>query len=411
MSDGNKQRSPQGLKEQRARRQRVNRIKTGILLFIAIWMSVCMVLNIYLMVRVSSLQSQIEILAEKMVASTQLPESQETMDTIESEKTQEESIDTDEAIIENSEDTETTEEASLVQPNTAIRERLELEDNLRSPEDPMTVYLTFDDGPSENTPEILEILKAHNVKVTFFVTGKEEEELKGWYERIVADGHTLGMHSYSHKYSTIYESVDAFAADFEALRDYVKELTGVDCKYYRFPGGSSNTVSKNYCEGIMTNAVEYFSSTDFVYFDWNVDSQDAGGTTTPDGVFENVTSSIKPSRNNIVLMHGHVTRFGSPLSPTDCYNLCDEKYKKIIAFNKKGRFSLLQRKADSNTEEAKKFFKYGIFFEKPPILTKNPLKKWLVKTFANSQKLYENWIKYFVEKPNINFKYFSTMFK
>ena len=116
-------------------------------------------------------------------------------------------------------------------------------------------------------------------------------------------------------------------------------------------------------------------------------------------------------KDNIVLMHGHVTRFGSPLSPTDCYNLCDEKYKKIIAFNKKGRFSLLQRKADSNTEEAKKFFKYGIFFEKPPILTKNPLKKWLVKTFANSQKLYENWIKYFVEKPNINFKYFSTMFK
>ncbi|MBO5247605.1 MAG: polysaccharide deacetylase [Eubacterium sp.] len=300
MSDGNKQRSPQGLKEQRARRQRVNRIKTGILLFIAIWMSVCMVLNIYLMVRVSSLQSQIEILAEKMVASTQLPESQETMDTIESEKTQEESIDTDEAIIENSEDTETTEEASLVQPNTAIRERLELEDNLRSPEDPMTVYLTFDDGPSENTPEILEILKAHNVKATFFVTGKEEEELKGWYEQIVADGHTLGMHSYSHKYSTIYESVDAFAADFEALRDYVKELTGVDCKYYRFPGGSSNQVSN----ADMNEFIDYLGEQGMTYYDWNVVCGDATSQIyTADELVDNVMKDVVKYKYSVVLMH------------------------------------------------------------------------------------------------------------
>ena len=116
-------------------------------------------------------------------------------------------------------------------------------------------------------------------------------------------------------------------------------------------------------------------------------------------------------KSKITLIHGHVTRFASPLSSTDCYNLCDEKYEKIIAINKKGRFSLLKRKPDSNTEEAKKFFKYRVFLEEPSILPKNPLKKWLVKTFVNNQKLYEDWIKHFVEKPNINFRYFSTMFK
>lgn len=116
-------------------------------------------------------------------------------------------------------------------------------------------------------------------------------------------------------------------------------------------------------------------------------------------------------KNNIALMHGHVTRFGSPLSSIDCYHLCEEKYKKIIAFNIRGRFSLLKRNANSNIEEAQKFFKYGIFFTESPLLPLNPLKKWFIKTFTNNKKLYENWIKHFVEKPNINFRYYSTMFK
>jgi len=116
-------------------------------------------------------------------------------------------------------------------------------------------------------------------------------------------------------------------------------------------------------------------------------------------------------KENIVLLHGHVTRLGAPLSQADCYNLCDVKYEKIIAFNKKGRYSLLQRKPDSNTEEAKRFFKYGIYLQEPDFLPKNPIKKWFITTFINNEKLYEKWIKHFVEKPDMNFRYFSTMFK
>jgi len=119
----------------------------------------------------------------------------------------------------------------------------------------------------------------------------------------------------------------------------------------------------------------------------------------------------KNEKNNITLMHGHVTKKGSPLSRADCYHLCCEKYDKIIAFNKKGRFSLLQRKSNSDTEKARKFFNVGILFQESPLLPKNPLIKWLIINFGNNQKLYENWIKSFFKNPNINFRYISTMFK
>lgn len=85
--------------------------------------------------------------------------------------------------------------------------------------------------------------------------------------------------------------------------------------------------------------------------------------------------------------------------------------KKSLLSIKKGDFQFFKKKHNSNIEEAKKFFKYGIIFEESPLLPKNPLKKWFVKTFMNNKKIYEDWIKYFTEKPNINFKYFSTMFK
>ncbi len=168
-----------------------------------------------------------------------------------------------------------------------------------------TIYLTFDDGPSlKITPQILDILKENNIKATFFIVdyqvGSEREQL---VIRAFNEGHTIGLHGSSHTYSKIYSSLEALIENFETLQEKVYNSTGYHSNIIRFPGGSSNTVSKHYCEGIMTEAVEYFSSNDFVYFDWNVDSQDAGGTTTAGGVFENVTSSIIPGRNNIVLMH------------------------------------------------------------------------------------------------------------
>ena len=290
MSNANTtQNTPQGLKEQRARRQRINRIKTGIILFIVIWMTLCMLMNIYLMIRVSSLQNQIGILAEKMIESTQMkvnassPETKGDYVTYDNEAPVEES---------SAEDSPTT--------TDSIRDCLALEDNLRREDDPMTVYLTFDDGPSENTPEILEILKKHDVKATFFVTGKEGDEAKQWYEQIVADGHTLAMHSYSHKYSTIYESVDSFSADFTMLHDFLLNTTGVDCRFYRFPGGSSNQVSNT----DMNEFIDFLGEQGMTYYDWNVVCGDATSQIyTADELVQNVMTDVVKYKYSVVLMH------------------------------------------------------------------------------------------------------------
>lgn len=168
-----------------------------------------------------------------------------------------------------------------------------------------TIYLTFDDGPSLSiTPQILDILKSNNISATFFIVdyecGSEREEL---VKRAFNEGHTIALHGTSHQYSEIYSSLEALINNFETLQEKVFTSTGYRSYIIRFPGGSSNTVSKRYCTGIMTDAVEYFSTTDFVYFDWNVDSQDAGGAYSKEEIFENVTSTIKPNRSNIVLMH------------------------------------------------------------------------------------------------------------
>jgi len=96
------------------------------------------------------------------------------------------------------------------------------------------VYLTFDDGPSIYTDEILDILKEYHVKATFFVVGKEDAASQKAIRRIVAEGHTLGMHSYSHKYSELYASREAFQEDFEKERDYLETLTGSKIAFYRF---------------------------------------------------------------------------------------------------------------------------------------------------------------------------------
>lgn len=168
-----------------------------------------------------------------------------------------------------------------------------------------TIYLSFDDGPSlECTPQILDILKNHNIKATFFILdyqyGSKKEEI---IMRAFEEGHTIGLHGTSHLYSEIYTSLDTLIKNFETLQEKVYNSLGYNPIFIRFPGGSSNTVSKNYCTGIMTEASAYFQETDFVYFDWNVDSQDAGGAFSAEEVFQNVTSSIKPDRNNVVLMH------------------------------------------------------------------------------------------------------------
>ena len=162
------------------------------------------------------------------------------------------------------------------------------------------VYLTFDDGPSIYTNDILDILDSYNVKATFFVVGKEGTNAEEALQRIVDEGHTLGMHSYSHKYKELYESMDSFTQDFARIRDYIYQATGEESVCYRFPGGSSNTVS----EIDMHDFIDYLDSQGVEYYDWNVSSGDGGSMKlSTDTLLENCTRDIDTRDTSIILLH------------------------------------------------------------------------------------------------------------
>ena len=169
-----------------------------------------------------------------------------------------------------------------------------------SSEEVRKVYLTFDDGPSCYTDEILNILKQYDVKATFFVIGKTDEESLAAYQRIVDEGHTLGMHSYSHKYQEIYQSVESYAGDLSKLQEFLYDTTGVWSRYTRFPGGSSNQVSSV----DMTELIVYLKEQGIQYFDWNISSGDAvAETLSVQTIVDNVMRDVTKHDTVIVLMH------------------------------------------------------------------------------------------------------------
>lgn len=163
------------------------------------------------------------------------------------------------------------------------------------------IFLTFDDGPSEHTEKLLDILKKHETKATFFVTGRGEDAV---IKREYDEGHTVALHTWSHDYSIIYRSVDSFFSDLALVAERVKRITGNDAKIIRFPGGASNLVSTKYDNGIkiMSFLTQEVIKRGYAYFDWNIDSNDAGNIDSADIVYENVTSHLK-NGTNIVLQH------------------------------------------------------------------------------------------------------------
>ena len=162
------------------------------------------------------------------------------------------------------------------------------------------IYLTFDDGPSGNfTAKVLNLLAKYGAKATFFVTCNGSDDL---IKREYDEGHTIGLHTWSHKYS-IYSSVDTYFDDLNKIDQRVYNITGVHSKFVRFPGGSSNTVSKKYCQGIMTTLANELESKGYQYWDWNISSGDAGDTTDPNKIYKNVINRVKPNTTNVVLMH------------------------------------------------------------------------------------------------------------
>ncbi len=167
--------------------------------------------------------------------------------------------------------------------------------------DGKVIYLTFDDGPGIHTERLLSILGSYNVKATFFVTN--QPKYNSYIGQAYREGHTVAIHTNTHKYSQIYTGVDAYFQDLEAVQAIIREQTGTETMLLRFPGGSSNTVSKKYCKGIMTQLTKLVEERGFRYFDWNVDSNDAGGAKTADEVYQNVISGIRKKKNAVVLQH------------------------------------------------------------------------------------------------------------
>ena len=165
---------------------------------------------------------------------------------------------------------------------------------------PKTMYLTFDDGPSEETTgKILDILKERDIKATFFVVGENVRRYPDMARRIVEEGHTIGIHCNCHVYDEIYASVDSYLEDFQAAYDAVYETTGVEVKLFRFPGGSINAYNKEVCEDI----IQEMTQRGYIYFDWNGSLEDAVKKSTPEKLLQNARESTLGRKKIVMLAH------------------------------------------------------------------------------------------------------------
>lgn len=254
------------LARQREKRQRVNKMKRNIVIFLFGFIIITILALVFLLVSVFSLSAKVKELESSAITS----EESETHD---------------------------SEAGDLDAEKLYTVDNL---DNLAEAGDIPRVYLTFDDGPSDNTDAILDILDDYNIKATFFVVGKDVDTYGDAYKRIVDDGHTIGMHSYSHNYSDIYSSQKAFESDFNEIHDLIYDVTGVDSKYYRFPGGSSNKLSNIG----MYPFISFLNEEGVTYFDWNVSSGDATSAAfTSAELVDNVMTDVVKYKTSVVLLH------------------------------------------------------------------------------------------------------------
>ncbi len=169
---------------------------------------------------------------------------------------------------------------------------------------PKTMYLTFDDGPSEEyTDMVLDVLKEKNIKATFFVIGEYVRKYPETAKRIAEEGHTIGIHCDVHDYQKLYESVDSYIEDFEKAYDTVYEITGVQAQLFRFPGGSVNAYNK----AVYQDIIKEMEERGFVYYDWNASLGDAAKhTVTSEELIGNAVSTARGRREVVMLAHDRV---------------------------------------------------------------------------------------------------------
>lgn len=254
----NNSNNKKNLKNTRDKRKRVNRIKYGIIITVTVSILVAIISVICLIVAVVKLNSRVDKIEEGSSTKT------------------------------------ASNDISNVNANA--------QSNVIAPDgtDKTNVYLTFDDGPSDNTDSILDTLSRYNVKATFFLVAKEDQASKDKIKRIVNEGHSVGVHSYSHKYSDIYSSLDAFKNDVSSMVNYLEPIIGYKPKLYRFPGGSSNKVTNV----DIQDCISYVNSQGMKYYDWNVSSGDAvSNAYTADELVENVMKDVLKYKTSVVLLH------------------------------------------------------------------------------------------------------------
>lgn len=267
-------------KDSNYRRKRINRLKKIIIGTIVGWMAISLVAISVLIYHNVSLNSSIESLNKKLITSSK--ETAKLYDNLNS-KIEDESA-----------------EISIEDESDISLSYASLSGNEPDEITAKQVYLTFDDGPSDNTGAILDVLKEYGVKATFFVVGKTDDYSLGMYKRIVDEGHTIGLHSYTHRYNQIYDSVDSFNSDIEKLSKLIQSTTGVKPNFMRFPGGSSNQVSNVNMKELAT----YMTEQGYIYFDWNVVSGDASSKAyTAEYLRDNVLNGIDNYQTSVVLFH------------------------------------------------------------------------------------------------------------
>ena len=185
------------------------------------------------------------------------------------------------------------------------------------------VYLTFDDGPSDNTYSILSYLEQYNIKATFFVVPTRTESCYAKLRAIAEAGHSIGVHSASHVYKDIYSSVEAYLEDFHEAWDIIYDATGIKTELFRFPGGSVNDFNVDTRDHI----IQEMTRRGFRYFDWNVDSNDAGGANWTD-MYNSIPADIAENYRSVVLMHDSASTPNTVLVLGDVLHvLVNEGYK------------------------------------------------------------------------------------